>query len=288
MPRRILLILLLLAAPLAALDVPFLSGRVNDLANLIPADARQRIEQKLAGFEQQTGVQIAVLTIPSLEGEPIEDFSLRVVEAWKLGKKGKDNGVLFLIAQQDRRMRIDVGYGLEGDLTDLETSRILDDVVAPYFRNGDFGGGIERGVDAIVGSLQGQPVASPESGAQEVRSPGERASTGLFFAFVIGVFALMAITTGGAMGWLLYFFMMPFISAFGLPVLIGWVVLFPILKLLFGRKMGSSRSRGGWWGGGPFIGGGGWGGGGGGWGGGGGGFSGGGGSFGGGGSSGSW
>lgn len=287
MPRRILLILLLLAAPLAALDVPFLSGRVNDLANLLPADARQRIEQKLAGFEQQTGAQVAVLTIPSLEGEPIEDFSLRVVEAWKLGKKGKDNGVLFLIAQQDRRMRIEVGYGLEGDLTDLETSRILDDVVAPYFRNGDFGGGIERGVDAILASLQGQEVVPPEAGGTQ--DPGARAFTGLVFALVIGVFTLAAITTGGVMGWLLYFVMMPFISAFGMPVLIGWVVLFPILKLLLGRKLSrGAASRGGWWGGGPFIGGGGWGGGGGGWGGGGGGFSGGGGSFGGGGSSGSW
>lgn len=290
-PRRgLILLLFLVAAPLAALDVPFLSGRVNDLANLIPADARQRIEQKLAAFEQQTGAQIAVLTIPTLEGEPIEDFSLRVVEAWKLGKKEKDNGVLFLIARDDRRMRIEVGYGLEGDLTDLETSHILDDVVAPYFRNGDFGGGIEHGVDAILASLQGQEVVAPDTGgAQGVQSPGG-AFSGVIFAFVIGVFALMAITTGGAMGWILYFFMMPFMMGFGLPILIAWVVLFPILKLIFGRKLGRrTGSRGGWWGGGPFIGGGGWGGGGGGWsGGGGGGFSGGGGSFGGGGSSGSW
>jgi uncharacterized protein len=290
MRRTLVILLLVLASPLAALDVPFLSGRVNDLANLIPADARQRIEQKLAAFEQKTGAQVAVLTIPTLEGEPIEDFSLRVVEAWKLGKKGKDNGVLFLVARDDRRMRIEVGYGLEGDLTDLETNRIMDNVVAPHFRNGDFGGGIEKGVDAILASLEGQEVVAPETGgAQEVRSPGGNAFSGLVFAFVIGVFALMAITTGGVMGWLLYFFMMPFILGFGLPVLIGWVVLFPILKLLFGRKLGSrTGGRGGWWGGGPFIGGGGWGGGGGGWSGGGGGFSGGGGSFGGGGSSGSW
>lgn len=284
----VLPILFLLAAPLAALDVPFLSGRVNDLANIIPADARQRIEQKLAAFEQKTGAQVAVLTVPSLEGEPIDDFSLRVAEAWKLGQKGKDNGVLFLIAPQDRRMRIEVGYGLEGDLTDLETNKIMDDVVAPYLRNGDYGGGIEHGVDAILASLQGQEVVAPETGgAQGVRSPG--GFNGLVFAFVIGVFALMAITTGGIMGWFLYLFMMPFIAGFGLPVLIAWAVLFPILKLVFGRKLGRrTGGRGGWWGGGPFIGGGGWGGGGGWSGGGGGGFSGGGGSFGGGGSSGSW
>jgi uncharacterized protein len=291
----VLLVLVLLAvlleSPLAALDVPFLSGRVNDQANMIPADARQRIEQKLAAFEQQTGAQVAVLTLPSLEGDAIEDFSLRVVEAWKLGKKGKDNGVLFLVSKQDRRMRIEVGYGLEPELTDLESGRILDDVVTPYFRNGDFGGGIEHGVDAILASLQGQEVVAPESGgAAEVRSPGGSAFSGVVFAIVIGVFTLMALTTGGAMGWLLYFFMMPFIASFGFPVLIGWLVLFPILKLLFGRKGGrrGRGCRGGWWGGGPFIGGG-WSGGGGGWGGGGGGgFSGGGGSFGGGGASGSW
>jgi uncharacterized protein len=300
MPRRapiLLVFLLALAVPLTALiaaelQVPFLSGRVNDLANMIPADARQRIEQKLAAFEQKTGAQVAVLTIPSLEGEPIGDFSLRVVEAWKLGKKGKDNGVLFLISKQDRRMRIEVGYGLEGDLTDLETSRIMDNVVTPYFRNGDFGGGIEKGVDAILASLEGQEVVAPEGGgATEVGSPGGNAFSGVMFAIVIGIFSLMALSTGGATGWILYFFMMPFISSFGFPVLIGWVVAFPILKLLFGRKLGKRGpgSRGGWWGGGPFIGGGGWGGGGGGWsGGGGGGFSGGGGSFGGGGSSGSW
>jgi uncharacterized protein len=293
MPRRaqvLFVFLLALAVPLAAeLAVPFLSGRVNDLANMIPADARQRIEQKLAAFEQKTGAQVAVLTIPSLEGEAIEDFSLRVVEAWKLGRKGKDNGVLFLVSKQDRRMRIEVGYGLEGDLTDLETGRILDDVVTPYFRNGDFGGGIEHGVDAILAALEGQEVVPPEAdgaGTQEVRTPGEKALTGMVFALVIGVFSLMALFTRGAMGWILYFFMMPFFSAFGLVVLIGWVVLFPILKLLFGRK-GWGKSTGGWWGGG-WGGGGGWSGGGGGWSGGGGGFSGGGGSFGGGGASGSW
>ncbi len=216
---RLLVCLLALAVPLAAeLAVPFLSGRVNDNANMIPADAKLRIEQKLAAFEQQTGAQVAVLTIPSLEGEPVEDFSLRVVEAWKLGKKGKDNGVLFLISKQDRRMRIEVGYGLEGDLTDLESGRILSDVVAPYFRNGDFGGGIEHGVDAILASLQGQEVTPADVGSQEERAPGEKALTGIIFALVIGVFSLAALSSRGLMSWLLYFFMMPFFSAFGIKI----------------------------------------------------------------------
>jgi uncharacterized protein len=235
--RPLLLLLLALAAPLAAeLSVPFLSGRVNDLADMIPADARQRIDQKLAAFEKQTGDQVAVLTIPSLEGEPIEDFSLRVVESWKLGQKGKDTGVLFLVAKQDRRMRIEVGYGLEGDLTDLESNRILDDTVAPYFRNGDFGGGIEHGVDAILASLQGQEVAPPQTVSGEDRSTGEKAFTGMVLAFIIGVFSLAALSTRGPMGWILYFIMMPFLSGFGAVALIIWIVVFPILKLLFARK----------------------------------------------------
>ena len=117
-----------------------------------------------------------------------------MVEAWKLGKKGKDNGVLFLISKQDRRMRIEVGYGLEGDLTDLESGRILSDVVAPYFRNGDFGGGIEHGVDAILASLQGQEVTPADVGGQEERAPGEKALTGIIFALVIGVFSLAALS----------------------------------------------------------------------------------------------
>jgi uncharacterized protein len=282
----LLVFLLALAVPLAAeLAVPFLSGRVNDNANMIPADAKLRIEQKLAAFEQQTGAQVVVLTLPSLEGEPVEDFSLRVVEAWKLGKKGKDNGVLFLISKQDRRMRIEVGYGLEGNLTDLESSRILDNVVAPYFRNGDFGGGIEHGVDAILASLKGQEVVPPDTGAQDGRTPGEKALTGIIFALVLGVFSLAALFSRGLQSWFLYFLMMPFFSAFGIAVLIVWAVLFPILKLLFARKgwgKGLPTGGGGWWGGGGWGGGGGWSSGGGG------GFSGGGGSFGGGGSSGSW
>ncbi|HET9208994.1 MAG TPA: TPM domain-containing protein, partial [Thermoanaerobaculia bacterium] len=129
-PQVLLVLFLLVLAPAAqAREVPYLSGRVVDEAAMIPADARQRIEQKLAAFEQRTGGQVAVLTIESLQGDPLEDFSLRVVETWKLGKSGKDNGVLFLVSEQDRQMRIEVGYGLEPELTDAESGRILDNVV---------------------------------------------------------------------------------------------------------------------------------------------------------------
>jgi uncharacterized protein len=183
-----------LALPALAADkpVPFLSGRVVDEAGMIPEDARQRIEQKLAAFEQKTGDQVAVLTVNSLDGEPVEDYSMRVVETWKLGKKGKDNGVLFLVAKEDRKMRIEVGYGLEGDLTDLENGRILDNVVRPDFQKGDFGGGIEHGVDAILNALGGGavPVAAPQTEEDEGGSDW-------FFYVVFAVILLILLSQGG-------------------------------------------------------------------------------------------
>lgn len=291
-----LLLILLLPVLAAALDVPALQGqRVNDHANIIPPDARQRIEQKLAGLEQRTGAQIAVLTIPSLEGDSLEDFSLRVAETWKLGQAGKDNGALLLVAQQDRKMRIEVGYGLEPVLTDLETSLIQRDYIIPRFRNGDFGGGIEAGVDALVQAVEGEVEPAPEQ-PQPVGNPGRRGGGNflgfLFIAlFFLGPFSLNAARSGS---WLVYVFLLPFyfflgsmVSPWvGLLAAGAWLIAFPILRMLFPRRAGwGRRGGGGGWFIGPGFGGGG---GRGGWGGGGGGFSGGGGSFGGGGSSSSW
>lgn len=298
--RRMTALALLLAAALpawAGKAVPFLSGRVVDEAAMVPANVKQRIEEKLAAFEQRTGNQVAVLTVDSLEGEPLEDYSVRVAQTWKLGQKGKDNGVLLLVAKQDRKMRIDVGYGLEPTLTDLETSRILDNAIRPDFQKGDFGAGIEHGVDAILTALDGGEV--PAKPAQP-EGKGTPAGFLLIFAVVIGAFSLIALVSRGVQSWFLYLFLMPFYgmvpSFTGLGIgplgLVAWAVAFPILKLLLarsgmGRRFGSSPRRpwggGGFWGGGGGFGGGGFGGGGGG-----GGFSGGGGSFGGGGASGSW
>jgi uncharacterized protein len=281
--------------------VPFLTGRVNDHADMLPPEAEQRIEQKLAGFEQQSGGgQVAVLTIESLEGEPLEDYSLRVAETWKLGQQGKDNGALLLIAEQDRKMRLEVGYGLEPELTDLESRIILDDVVRPRFQSGDFAGGIEAGVDAILTALGGE-LTPPETAAPATDlGTGGKALMLLVFALVVGTFSLIAIFSRGCQSWFLYAFLTPFY--FGFPQVISpragiiaagaWLVLFPILKASLGRHVAglpgwfpvgspvTGRRGGGW-----FIGGGGFGGG---FGGGGGGFSGGGGSFGGGGASSSW
>ncbi len=234
-------------------EVPFLSGRVVDQAGMLDPATITRIENRLAAFERRTGAQVVVLTVPDLDDEPIEDYSMRVVETWKLGTEEQDNGVLLLVAQQERRLRIEVGHGLEGSLTDAYSRRILDNVITPSFRQGDFPGGIEAGVDAILATIEGDPNAIPES-VPATGSSGDGISPILLF-FII-------------------------------------VMIMIIVSALQRRRRGRAwtSNRGGRWivlppGGGGF-GGGGFGGGG--FGGGGGGFGGGGGSFGGGGASGGW
>ena len=192
-----LLVFVSLQAAAADKPVPFLSGRVVDEAGMIPEDARLRIEQKLAAFEKSTGTQVAVLTVASLDGDPIEDYSMRVVETWKLGKKEKDNGVLLLVAEQDRKMRIEVGYGLEGELTDLESGRIVDNVIRPDFQKGDFAGGIEHGVDAILSALGGGEVPAEPPARPVV---GREGSDGMIFIIFIVIFLFIFLRSRGGGG----------------------------------------------------------------------------------------
>jgi len=175
-----LLFLLVHATFLDALDVPPLKGRVNDYASLMPPAHAQALEQRLAEFESQTGHQIAVLTIPSLQGDALESFTIRVAESWKIGKKGFDNGVILFIAQNDRKLRIEVGYGLEGVLPDAIASRIIREVIVPRFRDGDFAGGVENGVEAIMKVTSGEPLPVT-AGATKRRSN----SSPPFGAFII-------------------------------------------------------------------------------------------------------
>ncbi|HSL19054.1 MAG TPA: TPM domain-containing protein [Methylomirabilota bacterium] len=297
--RRAALALVLAAAavvPVLALEVPRLERRVTDLAGLFSASAAQTMEAELERLEAETGAQVAVLTIPSLEGQPLEDYSLRVVEAWQLGREDRDNGVLVLIARDDRRIRIEVGYGLEGVLPDALCGRIIDHAMKPAFRQGDFSGGTRQAVEVIAAAVRGDPdaaaaVAAPEAAAPEL---GTMIAMGAVFLAVIGTFAMSALFTKGAAAWFLYLFLVPFLFALPSAILgarwggiavLAWLVGFPILRALIwhtgaGRRFRTSHpawttwtSRGGSWGGGGFSGGG---------------FSGGGGSFGGGGASGGW
>jgi len=140
----------------AMLDIPGLKGRVNDYAGMLSSAAIQSLESELKGFEQTDSTQIVVLTVPSLEGEAIEDFSIRVAEAWKIGHRGSDNGAILVIAQKDRKMRIEVGYGLEGRLTDLVSGQIIRNVIAPEFKAGDYDKGVLDGINAMIATVRGE------------------------------------------------------------------------------------------------------------------------------------
>ncbi|HEX9902792.1 MAG TPA: TPM domain-containing protein, partial [Acidobacteriota bacterium] len=140
--RAVMVILLLAAGPLFGLEVPGLKGRVNDYARILEPEQEAALENNLAAIESSITAQFVLLTIPSLEGEPLEDFSLRVAEAWKLGQKGADNGLLMLVAVEDRAIRIEVGYGLEGTLPDGKCGTIIRQVIVPEFRNGNYYTGI--------------------------------------------------------------------------------------------------------------------------------------------------
>ncbi len=190
---RTLLLTFFLLSPLvlgAALQVPPLRGRVNDYAGLMPPERVRALEDRLARFEQETGHQIAVLTIPSLEGEPLEDFSIRVAENWKIGQKGFDNGVILLIARDDRKVRIEVGYGLEGVLPDAIASRIIREIIVPRFRANDYAGGIEAGIDAILKITSGEPLPESRRAQKEM---GGFSLAQLFFILLLAAIPIIAV-----------------------------------------------------------------------------------------------
>ena len=281
-----------ISIPALALDVPKLGGRVNDYADLLSPAAEARIEHTLATLEQDEGAQLVVLTVNSLEDEPLEEYSLRVAETWKLGRAEQDDGALLLIAKNDRKMRLEVGYGLEPVLSDVMSRRILDQVLRPRFRYGDFDGGVERAVDAVDGLIRGTSTLPPPSqnGADSDLPPR---MFGVLWLLFLVPFALMLIGTN-PFQWFLYLFLIPFVFVGGLslagpsasPFFVAfWLIGAPIIWSLFGRRQKKQKAskggrRTGWSGGSWSSGGGGFSSGGG--------FSGGGGSFGGGGSSSSW
>ena len=279
-----LVLFLLMGLSASALDVPALTGRVVDLAGLLTPQQTQALDKRLQQLEATDSTQVAVLTVPSLEGESLEDFTMRVVESWKLGQKGTDNGVLLFVALQDRAMRIEVGYGLEATLTDAMTSRIIRNEMTPRFRSGDYYGGIDAAVTGIVKTIQGV-----YQGTQPHASDADLSKLVPLFIPLLWILNFTGKWGGGIMG---------MIVGFLLPVmLMGPDVIRSLIGAVIGAILGfvlgaiiKSEPRSGR-GDGPFIGTGGFGGGfgRGGFGGGGfGGFSGGGGGFGGGGSSGRW
>lgn len=185
-------IVLFSAAAKAELSVPPLTGRVVDQAGLLSPEQRQQISASLAEFERAQGPQLAVLTIPSLDGEPIESFSIRVVDQWKLGNEKRDDGLLLLVAAKDRRVRIEVGQGLEGQVPDALAGRIIDHVIVPQFRSGDYAGGIVAGLQAIAHALGGELKNVPAVAQRPPAGTRERPGA-LFFIIVIAMIIMMSI-----------------------------------------------------------------------------------------------
>jgi uncharacterized protein len=184
-----------------AAEPPKLAARVNDYAGLLSRDAAMRLEQVLEQYEQQTGHQFALLTIASLDGDPIEDFSIRVAEAWKTGAKGRDDGLIFIVAKAEHKTRIEVGYGLEGAVPDALAKRILDDYVRPHFQRGDFGGGIFAGFGELMHAASGESLGPPPT----THAPPRGRAGGLASVILpIIILILLRLVLGPNFWWLLF------------------------------------------------------------------------------------
>ncbi|MDO8746993.1 MAG: TPM domain-containing protein, partial [Thermodesulfovibrionales bacterium] len=155
-PACILFFIFLFTLSALALDVPKLQGYVNDYANMISPLTKAELEKEIKSFEETDSTQIVILTIPSLEGEGLEEFSVKAAESWKIGQKGKDNGIIITVAKQEKKIRVEVGRGLEGVLTDLTAGRIVDLVIEPSFKRGDFDGGFIAGVHSLIDASRGE------------------------------------------------------------------------------------------------------------------------------------
>ncbi len=234
-----------------------------------------QLEQQLKAYEDSTSNQISILIVPSLGGDAIEEYALRVAEKWKLGTKKKDNGALLLIAIDDHKMRIEVGEGLEGVLTDAQSNRIIRNEMAPDFRRGDYDGGVTSAVHAMIKTIAGEYKADDlaSSGGEEL-TVTQKILMGMFILTILGIFTAIALFSPGGTGWGLYSFLIPFYAIFpwlaigltGGIILFGlYVVGMPLAKIIVGRsawgksKMIQWQSRGGSFSSGSSIGGSSWG-----------------------------
>ena len=187
--------------------LPALTAHVTDTIGLLPADRRAAVEARLAALEREKGAQVAVLLVATTRPEAIEEYSIRVAEAWRLGRRSVDDGVLFVVARDDRRMRIEVGRGLEGAIPDAIAKRIIAEVVTPHFKAGDFPGGVEAGVEAIAARVSGEPLPAPVAGG-----PAGDAPMGFEEVLVLGM--------------------------------IGTIVIGSVLRAVFGRLLGATLAAG--------------------------------------------
>lgn len=269
-----LILLLCFAIAWAEISIPELSRRVTDLTNTLTASQTSQLEDKLAAFENQKGSQIAVLIVATTQPEDIAEYSIQVADLWRIGRKSIDDGVILLIAKDDRKLRLEVGRGLEGVIPDAIAKRIIDDIIAPHFKTGDFVGGIDAGVSQLMRLIDGESLPPPKH-----QNAGQQGDGAYLFILMAGMFvgSLLASVFGRIMGGLLA----GLGSAAVIALFFGVGIAAVIVGLLVFFMIGIGHSGGGWSSGGGYRGGRSWGGGSSSWGGGGGGF-------GGGGASGSW
>lgn len=264
-------LLLFFTAIRAQVEIPELSQHVTDLTGTLTGPQATALEKRLAAFEDKKGSQIAVLIVPTTQPEDIAQFGIRAAEVWKIGRKTVDDGVILIVAKEDRKLRLEVGYGLEGAIPDAIAKRVIAETITPYFKKGDYSGGIDAGVAQLMQLIEGEPLPAPE------KKPGVQLNERIFmFILFVGLIAgfVLSVIMGRVMGGILAGFGTGALTAlfFGLSFA---VVLIGLMVFLI---VGVRNSGGGVWSssGGGFGGGGG------------GSWGGGGGSFGGGGASGSW
>lgn len=204
-PLIVVILCIFATFSLAEVAIPPLKTRVTDLTYTLSKSEAAQLEQKLTDFETKKGSQVAILIVPTTQPETIEQYSIRVAEAWKLGRKGVDDGVLLLVAKNDRTLRIEVGYGLEGALPDAIAKRIIDELIVPAFRQGDFAAGLRTGIEHILKVIEGEPL--PPSSSR--RGTGAASGLGIILDNII-------------------------------PILLVFLVLGKILQAMFGRMMGAT------------------------------------------------
>jgi uncharacterized protein len=249
--------LLIIVSQSFALEVPKLTGYVNDYGGMISPQVKSQIENELSSFEKSDSTQVVILTIPSLEGAVLEEFAIKAGEAWKIGQKGKDNGVIIVVSKGDKKIRIEVGRGLEGKLTDLMAGRIIDLVIKPRFKRGDYDGGLHAGVAAIIDASRGEFKAEP------ARRQQKRGSSSLFTFLIIAAVAVVVLGSInrklGAAGGAVALPLSVLLSTISVGVM--WLAILGVVGLILGLLLpmlfGGGRGGGGGFGGGGFYGGGG-------------------------------
>src|SRR5947209_19013016 len=254
---RACILALVMCWPVAAaadVAVPPLSGRVVDQTGTLGSNDIASLTQTLKDLEARKGSQVAVLIVPTTDGEAIEQFSLRVAEAWKIGRKKVDDGAILVVAKNDRKLRIEVGYGLEGALTDVTTKRIIDEVITPKFKSGDFAGGITEGVNGMLRVIDGEPLPAPAQERQN--SAGSFGDVDPVFLIVLmvivgglmrSVFGRLfgSLATGGLIAALLWFAVASLAWS-----AVGGIVAFFVTLVSDAIMSSGGVGRGGWAGGG--------------------------------------